>query len=58
MPFKSKAQMRYLYANHPAVAKEFSRHTSKAQMKRLPAKKKAPSGKTMRRVQQRIRGSS
>jgi hypothetical protein len=25
MPFKSKAQARYLYATHPAVAKEFAK---------------------------------
>ena len=40
MPFKSKAQMRLLYAKHPEVAKEFASKTSKAQMKRLPKKKK------------------
>lgn len=27
MPFKSIAQERYLYANHPEVAKEFAAHT-------------------------------
>lgn len=40
MPFKSKAQQRYLYAKHPEVAKEFASKTSKKQMKRLPEKKK------------------
>ena len=29
MPFKSKAQERYLFANDPKVAKEFLKHTPK-----------------------------
>lgn len=29
MPFKSEAQRKYLYANHPEVAKEFAEHTPK-----------------------------
>lgn len=29
MPFKSKAQQKYLYANEPGVAKEYSEHTPK-----------------------------
>lgn len=36
MPFKSKAQMRYLYAKHPEIAKEFARKTSSTNM--LPNK--------------------
>lgn len=40
MPFKSKAQMKYLYAKEPEVAKEFAEKTSKKQMKSLPAKVK------------------
>lgn len=36
MPFKSKAQQRYLYAKHPEVAKEFAKHTSTRQFKKLP----------------------
>lgn len=40
MPFRSKSQMRLLYAKHPEVAKEFASKTSKKQMKRLPEKKK------------------
>jgi hypothetical protein len=40
MPFKSKAQMAKLYATNPAVAKEFAKKTSKAQMARLPKKVK------------------
>ena len=38
MPFKSKAQMRYLYAKHPEIAKRWSEHTPDA--KALPEKKK------------------
>lgn len=34
MPFKSKAQMRYLYAKDPEVAKEFSSKTK--DIKKLP----------------------
>lgn len=42
MPFKSKAQMRYLYSQHPEVAKEFASKTT--DFKDLPAKvsKKKP----------------
>lgn len=29
MPFKSEAQRRYLYANHPEVARTFQAHTPK-----------------------------
>lgn len=29
MPFKSRAQQRYLYAKEPAVAREFQRETPK-----------------------------
>ena len=38
MPFKSKAQRRYLYANKPKLAKEFASKTSKG--KKLPEKVK------------------
>jgi hypothetical protein len=34
MPFKSKAQRAYLWANNPKVAKEFAAHTPKG--KKLP----------------------
>lgn len=34
MPFKSEAQRRYLYAAHPAVAREFAAKTPKGA--RLP----------------------
>lgn len=36
MPFKSKAQQRYLYARHPEIAEEFAEHTSKKAYKTLP----------------------
>ena len=38
MPFKSKAQRGYLYANKPKVAKEFEKKTPKG--KKLPKKVK------------------
>jgi hypothetical protein len=34
MPFKSQAQRRYMYSQHPKLAKKFERHTPKG--KRLP----------------------
>jgi len=40
MPFKSKAQRRYLYLKHPKVAKEFEAETPKGS--KLPEKKKSP----------------
>lgn len=36
MPYKSKAQMRYLHKNNPEVAEEFDKHTSKKSYKSLP----------------------
>jgi len=38
MPFKSKAQRRFLYAKKPKVAKEFAKKTAKG--KRLPERKR------------------
>jgi len=38
MPFKSKAQQRYLFANNPKVAKEFADKTKN--IKKLPEKVK------------------
>lgn len=44
MPFKSKAQRKYLYANEPEVAKEFESKTPKNS--KLPNKvKPKPKGK-------------
>jgi len=39
MPFRSKSQMAYLYANEPEVAKKFAAHTPKG--KKLPKKVKS-----------------
>ncbi len=36
MPFKSKAQMRYMFATHPDIAEEFARKTKN--FKKLPNK--------------------
>lgn len=36
MPFKSKAQQKFLFAKHPEVAKEFAEHTPKKAYKKLP----------------------
>jgi hypothetical protein len=38
MPFKSQAQRRWMYANHPEMAKEWSDHTPKGE--KLPEKVK------------------
>lgn len=38
MPFKSKAQARYMFATHPKIAKEFARATPS--IKKLPEHKK------------------
>lgn len=40
MPFKSKAQQRYLYAKEPKVAKRFAKETPKSAYKSLPERKK------------------
>jgi hypothetical protein len=42
MPFESKAQRSYLYANHPAVAREFQAATPKGA--KLPEHVKSPRG--------------
>jgi len=50
MPFKSKAQQRYMFSQHPKIAKEFAEHTN---FKKLPEKvesaKKTPRVTTMRK---------
>ena len=38
MPFKSRAQQKFLYSQKPEIAKEFAEHTSKKQMKKLTKK--------------------
>ena len=40
MPFKSRAQQKFLFAKNPEIAKEFAIHTSKSQFKKLPNKVK------------------
>lgn len=39
MPFKSKAQMKYMYANHPEIAKRW-REKYKQDTSKLPEHKK------------------
>lgn len=41
MPFKSKAQMRMMFAQHPEMAKEWASHMTASQIKRMPRKVKA-----------------
>lgn len=36
MPFKSRSQQRYLFANRPDVAEDFAAHTPKKAYKTLP----------------------
>lgn len=36
MPFKSKAQQRFLFSREPEVAEEFAEHTPKQAYKKLP----------------------
>lgn len=38
MPFKSKAQRRYMHSQHPEIAERWEKETPKG--KRLPEKKK------------------
>lgn len=43
MPFKSKAQRRFMYAKHPKMAAEWEEKTAKG--KKLPEKVKKKNGK-------------
>ncbi len=45
MPFKSKAQQRYMFATNPKAAKEMASKTSKHMFETLPDKVKAKKGK-------------
>ena len=45
MPFKSKAQQRYLYATNPKVAQDFSAHTPKNIFAGLPERVKKKKAK-------------
>jgi len=47
MPFKSKAQARYLFAREPEVAKRWAKETPS--MKKLPEKKGSQSAAETRR---------
>lgn len=47
MPFKSKAQMRWMFANHPKMAKKWAKHTKNA--KNLPDKKRRKMRKATKR---------
>ncbi len=52
MPFKSKAQKAYLYANKPEIAKEFQAKTPKGA--KLPEKlKKSPRKKSYKKFVKR-----
>lgn len=47
MPFKSKAQQRFMFAKHPEMAKKWAEHTP--DMKSLP-ERAAKKGPTMRQI--------
>lgn len=38
MPFRSKAQQRYMYANNPKLAEEFAQYMDSKDFKSLPEK--------------------
>lgn len=40
MPFKSKKQMAYMYANHPGIAKKWSKEYPNQDFNKLPTKVK------------------
>jgi hypothetical protein len=48
MPFKSQAQRGYMYANHPDMAREWEKHTSKEQ--KLPRKVKKMKNKRKKKA--------
>ena len=39
MPFRSKAQQRYLFSKHPRMAKKWAGEMKKGAIKRLPERK-------------------
>lgn len=39
MPFKSKAQMRYMYMHHPEIAKRWRKEHPNQDVSKLPKKK-------------------
>jgi hypothetical protein len=40
MPFKSKAQMKWMFIHNPEMAKKWAKHTTKEQYKKMPEKVK------------------
>jgi hypothetical protein len=42
MPFKSKAQQRFMFAKHPRIAKRWAKETKN--FKKLPSKKRKRKG--------------
>lgn len=51
MPFKSKAQARFLYAKHPKIAKEFASKTKS--LKSLPEHAKGKISQMAKRLRSR-----
>jgi hypothetical protein len=49
MPFKSKAQQGYMFANMPKTAKKWAKKTTKKQFKALPKKVKKTKASKRRR---------
>lgn len=41
MPFKSKAQQRYMYSNNPKLAEEFAKYMDSKDFSKLPEKKES-----------------
>lgn len=46
IPFKSKAQQRYLYSQHPEIAEEFEEKTPRKSYKNLPEYASNPKSKS------------
>jgi len=49
MPFKSKAQQRFMFAKHPKIAREFAAHT--------PSFKSLPARSSMKRLGKKLKES-
>jgi len=49
MPFKSKAQQKFLFANEPEVAEEFAAHTPKGAYNKLPEHVKSKAKKVVKK---------
>lgn len=48
MPFESSAQRKWMFANHPAMAKRWAKHTPKG--KKLPKHKRKTAKRRMKNV--------